>query len=83
MVLAEMPSVIILDMKLPKMSGYEVIGRLKQDTRSSDIPIIIISAYSIDEKKLIEIKQQSTIPVFEKPFKPEILTEKVKEMLEE
>jgi len=82
-VFAERPSIIILDMKLPGMTGYEVLGRLKQDTRSIDIPIIIISAYSIDEKKLVDIQQQSTIPVFEKPFKPEALAEKVKEMLEE
>ena len=34
---------IILDMKMPKMNGYEVIGRLKEDTRTKDIPILIMS----------------------------------------
>jgi sigma-B regulation protein RsbU (phosphoserine phosphatase) len=38
------PSLILLDIRMPEMNGYEVCERLKQDPRTKDIPIIFISA---------------------------------------
>jgi len=38
------PDLILLDIKMPKMDGYEVCQRLKGDSRTQDIPIIFISA---------------------------------------
>jgi signal transduction histidine kinase len=75
------PALIILDMKLPGMNGYEVIGRLKGDTRTQNIPIIIISAFSVDEEKLGQVDSHSAIPVLYKPFERAVLRNKVKEML--
>ena len=47
------PDLILLDINMPEMDGYEVCRRLKADTRFSDIPIIFISALSetIDKVK--------------------------------
>lgn len=39
-----LPHVILLDVKLPKMSGLEVLKRLKSDRRTKDIPVLILSA---------------------------------------
>ncbi len=75
------PSLLILDMKLPKMSGYEVIGRLKQDTRTMDVPIIIMSGYEIDPDRLDKVQNHSAIPVIQKPFDIESLKNKVEEIL--
>ena len=49
------PDLILLDMILPKLSGPEVLGRLKKDAATSSIPVIVLS--SLREKnrqKLIE-----------------------------
>ncbi len=77
------PSLIVLDMKLPGMSGYEVIGRLKQNANTCEIPIMIISAYSVDMEKIEDMSGHSALPVFDKPFRPDRLAGKIKEMLEE
>ncbi len=42
----ELPDLILLDITMPEMDGYEVCRRLKADSRSADIPIIFISALS-------------------------------------
>ena len=42
--LAQPPSLILLDVRMPKMSGFEVCRRLKQDERTRDVPVIFVSA---------------------------------------
>ena len=39
----ELPAVIILDLMLPKMHGFEVLKALKSDTATKDIPIIVLT----------------------------------------
>jgi DNA-binding response OmpR family regulator len=41
---AQLPHVILLDVKLPKLSGLEVLKRLKTDARTRSIPVLILSA---------------------------------------
>jgi two-component system OmpR family response regulator/two-component system alkaline phosphatase synthesis response regulator PhoP len=41
---AHLPHIILLDVKLPKLSGLEVLKRLKSDQRTKDIPVLILSA---------------------------------------
>ncbi len=81
LVFRESPSLIILDMVMPNMNGYEVIGRLKQDKRSQHIPILISSAHSVDPKKLAHIENSSAIPIQKKPFEAGELRNNVKALL--
>jgi signal transduction histidine kinase/CheY-like chemotaxis protein len=48
------PDLILLDMKMPKMNGYEVSKKLKSDKKLNDIPILAITASALrqDEEKL-------------------------------
>ena len=38
------PDVIVLDVRMPEMDGFEVNARLKRDPRTRDIPVIFLSA---------------------------------------
>lgn len=38
------PDMVLLDVKLPKLTGYEVCAKLKADARTSHVPVIILSA---------------------------------------
>jgi len=42
--LTQPPSLILLDVKMPKMSGFEVCRRLKLDERTREVPVIFVSA---------------------------------------
>ena len=66
----ENPDLILLDMILPKLSGPEVLARLKKDPATADIPVIVLS--SLTEKnrqKLIEagaedyVEKNSLVPL--------------------
>jgi signal transduction histidine kinase len=61
------PDLLILDMRMPRMSGYEVIGRLKQDANTKNIPILIISGYNVEVDRLKEYTKESPIPMVSKP----------------
>jgi CheY-like chemotaxis protein len=41
---AELPSLVLLDLHLPDMHGAEVLRELREDTRTCDIPVVVISA---------------------------------------
>jgi sigma-B regulation protein RsbU (phosphoserine phosphatase) len=49
---AEQPDLILLDIRMPGMNGYEVCQHLKADIRTRDIPIIFISALDATEDKV-------------------------------
>ena len=42
---SEKPSVIVLDIKMPKMDGYTFVRRLKKDPDTKDVPLIVLTSY--------------------------------------
>ena len=75
-----MPDIILLDMHMPKMSGYEVIGRLKQNVKTQSIPILIVSAYEIETEKFRQYTGNA-IPAISKPVNMELLQKWVEYLL--
>ena len=68
--LAQPPSLILLDVRMPDMDGFEVCKRLKQDGRTCDIPIIFISALQ-DVKDKLRGFEVWGVDFISKPFQEE------------
>lgn len=76
------PSLILLDLRMPKMSGHLVLETLREDERTKDIPVVVLTALSdVDEKEkaLLEGAREYLI----KPFTPKDLLTVVKRYLPE
>jgi len=71
------PDLILLDIMMPDMDGYEVCNRLKKDPLTRDIPIIFVTAKSeeSDETKGLDM---GAVDYITKPFSPPIVQARVK-----
>lgn len=78
---SDSPDLILLDIMMPVMDGFEVLTRLKADATTRDIPVIVISANS-DLKNMvrgIELGAEDYLP---KPFEPALLKARISSSLE-
>jgi CheY-like chemotaxis protein len=71
---------ILLDIMMPEINGYEVLKRLKTDAATRDIPVLMISALSEFESvvRCIELGAEDYLP---KPFNPALLRARVRACL--
>lgn len=72
------PDLILLDVDMPGMNGYEVCSRLKEDPRTRDIPVMFISAMGNEHKGL----QLGAVDYIHKPFNKTVLKARIKNHLE-
>jgi adenylate cyclase len=77
----ERPDLILLDVMMPGMDGYEVCRRLKTDPRTADVPVIFLTAKtdSGDEEKGFEV---GAVDYIHKPFSPPLVLARVKTQLD-
>ncbi|MEO5988518.1 MAG: response regulator [Candidatus Eisenbacteria bacterium] len=77
---AEHPDLIVLDIMMPKLDGYETCKMLKADDRTKDIPVILLSAKgrNVDQKVGFEVGADDYIT---KPFSPRRLVERINAIL--
>ena len=73
----EVPDLLILDMKMPGMSGYEIIGRLKESNKTKDIPILIMSGYELEKNQFYDDISNKAILTISKPASADILRKMV------
>jgi DNA-binding response OmpR family regulator len=73
----ENPDLLILDLMLPKMNGFEVCRMLKFDDKYKNIPIIVLSALERQDEREKAIKGGADA-YFIKPFDLDLLLNKVK-----
>jgi len=75
------PDMILLDIMMPGMDGYEVCQQLKEDPLTSQIPVIFVSAMNelSYEKKGLDL---GAVDYISKPFNPDIVLRRIKTHLE-
>jgi len=74
------PDLVLLDIMLPKLTGTEVLKRLKGDPDYRDLKIIMISAKN-KEKDILSNIRLGANDFITKPFSLEVLEEKIKKLL--
>ena len=81
------PDVIILDVQMPKKSGFEVFGELRADENLASIPVIMLTAVSqrtgvkVDGKDMGEFMGSEPEAYVDKPIEPIVLQQAVKKLL--
>ncbi len=78
--LQDPPDLILMDVRMPRMTGYEACERMKQEPTIKDIPVVFLSAKGQDS----EIRTGMAAGASEyllKPFAPDELTQRVRDLL--
>ena len=76
----EKPDLILTDVRMPKMTGYEACVALKANPATKDIPVVFLSAKGQEEEVNQGIAAGGTAYIL-KPFAPDVLLTKVKDIL--
>jgi len=76
----ERPDLILMDIQLPGLDGYEATRRIKADPALRAIPIIAVTSYALsgDDLKALEAGCDAYVT---KPFSPRVLLAKIREYL--
>jgi two-component system phosphate regulon response regulator PhoB len=74
------PDLIVLDLMLPAIDGLEVCRRLKGESKTRDIPIIMLTAKS-EESDIVAGLEHGADDYIAKPFSPRVLLARVKALL--
>ena len=76
----KLPDLIVLDLMLPGIDGLEVCRRLKRDSKTREVPIIMLTAKS-EERDVITGLDGGADDYITKPFSPRVLLARVKSLL--
>ena len=77
--MTEMPQVILLDLKLPKVDGLEVLRRIRSDPRTRFLPVVVLTS-SKEEKDLTESYSLGANSYIRKPVDFDQFTEAVRQL---
>jgi len=69
---------ILVDINMPVMNGYEMIDRVRQNPKTAKLPIVVVSTESSETH--IEMVQRKGAGFIHKPFNPETIGETVRRM---
>jgi DNA-binding response OmpR family regulator len=79
--LKEKPDLVILDVRMPKMTGYEACNALKENAQTKDLPIVFLSAKG-QETEVGKGLEAGAVDYILKPFAPDELLKRLKEILD-
>ena len=76
------PDLILMDVRMPRMTGYEACKRMKEESTIKHIPVAFLSAKG-QETEVQTGLSVGAVEYILKPFSPDELTERVKHLLEQ
>ena len=76
-----MPDIILMDVRMPRMTGYEACAAMKADPAIADIPVVFLSAKGQDNEIQTGLSAGASEYLL-KPFAPMELSERVNELLQ-
>ena len=80
--LQELPDLILMDVRMPRMTGYQACEALKQKEETKDTPVIFLSAKG-QESEIQQGLGAGAVQYILKPFVPDELTAQVQNVLKE
>jgi CheY-like chemotaxis protein len=77
---AELPDLILMDVRMPGMTGVEACATLKKIPETRDIPVVFLSAMG-QEQEIQQGMEVGAVEYILKPFAPDMLMNKVRDIL--
>ncbi|RME91577.1 MAG: response regulator [Anaerolineae bacterium] len=78
---AEMPDLVLLDLMMPDMDGWEVYQQMKADEKTKNIPVIVVTAKAQSIDKVLGLHIAKVDDYITKPFSPQELLASVENVL--
>jgi DNA-binding response OmpR family regulator len=82
MALETIPDLILLDVRMPRMTGYEACRQIKAEGKTSNIPVVFLSAKGQESEVQTGLAAGATEYIL-KPFSPDNLTERIRVILKQ
>jgi CheY-like chemotaxis protein len=77
----QIPDLILLDLLMPKVSGFDFLEELRKNEKTRKTPVIVISAINTDDENARRIENLEAVDFIRKPIDIQYLVSKVKEIL--
>jgi DNA-binding response OmpR family regulator len=77
----ELPDLVLLDLMMPDMDGWDVYHQIKSEELTRDIPVIVITAKAQDIDKTLGLRVAKVEDYISKPFSPQELVERIELVL--
>ncbi len=76
----ELPDLVLLDLMMPDMDGWDVYHQIKSEELTRNIPVIVITARAQDIDKILGLRIAKVEDYIAKPFSPQELLERVEKI---
>ncbi len=80
MLRANKPDVILLDLMMPEMDGFEIVAALQEEPLWRDVPVIVITARDLDAKDRQRLNSGIHSVLLKNTFRPTELVERIRQL---
>jgi DNA-binding response OmpR family regulator len=77
----ELPDLVLLDLMMPDMDGWDVYHQIRSEELTREIPVIVITAKAQDIDKTLGLRVAKVEDYISKPFSPQELVERIEQVL--